>query len=121
MRHVPDESPSHCTKCASVAVMLQEMRGSLPKEIAVPASVALPFGTFERVLTDKANSEAAAAVKAAQKELVGPATCRANLRSLLRNLCYSPASPSRSTDGRTLCASSFKSVKMSHQIMFQSA
>ena len=53
---------------------LQEMRGALPKDIAVPASVALPFGTFERVLADGANKEAAAAVKAAQKDLVSPGT-----------------------------------------------
>ena len=46
------------------------MRGKLPAHIAVPASVALPFGTFERVLADSGNAGAAAAVVAAQKELV---------------------------------------------------
>ena len=52
------------------AAVLQEMRGALPAGIAVPASVALPFGTFERVLADAANANTARAIAAAQKELV---------------------------------------------------
>ena len=49
---------------------LATLRGKLPADIAVPASVALPFGTFEKVLKDDVNSEAAAAVAKAQKALV---------------------------------------------------
>ena len=52
---------------------LAALRGQLPASIAVPASVALPFGTFERVLKDDVNQEAAAAVAKLQKELVGSA------------------------------------------------
>lgn len=49
---------------------LAKLRGQLPDDIAVPASVALPFGTFEKVLKDDVNKEAAAAVAKAQKALV---------------------------------------------------
>ena len=42
--------------------------------MGVPASVALPFGAFERALADPANAQAAAAVKAAEAQLVGFAT-----------------------------------------------
>lgn len=49
---------------------LATLRGKLPESIAVPASVALPFGTFERVLKDAINKEAAAAVAELQKKLV---------------------------------------------------
>ena len=49
---------------------LAVLRGKLPKSIAVPASVALPFGTFERALGDDINRDAAASVAKLQKELV---------------------------------------------------
>lgn len=49
---------------------LATLRGKLAADIAVPASVALPFGTFEKVLKDDVNKEAAAAVAKAQKALV---------------------------------------------------
>lgn len=49
---------------------LATLRGKLPESVAVPASVALPFGTFERVLKDATNKEAAAAVAELQKKLV---------------------------------------------------
>lgn len=49
---------------------LATLRGKLPANIGVPASVALPFGTFERVLKDDVNKEAAAAIAHAQKALV---------------------------------------------------
>lgn len=49
---------------------LATLRGKLPDSIAVPASVALPFGTFERVLKDDVNKEAAAAVAELQSQLV---------------------------------------------------
>lgn len=48
---------------------LAALRGKLPASINVPSSIALPFGTFERVLADPANKEVAAAVAAAEKEL----------------------------------------------------
>jgi len=38
--------------------------------VAVPASVALPFGAFERSLKDPVNKAAAASIAALQKELV---------------------------------------------------
>ena len=50
--------------------MSQEMRGALPAHVAVPASVALPFGTFERVLADTRNRGISAEIAAAKKELV---------------------------------------------------
>ena len=46
------------------------LRGKLPESIAVPSSLALPFGTFERVLKDAVNKEAAAAIAELQKKLV---------------------------------------------------
>lgn len=49
---------------------LATLRAALPKGIAVPSSVALPFGTFERVLADNANAAAAAKVAEDQKKLV---------------------------------------------------
>ena len=49
---------------------LATLRGKLPDSIAVPASVALPFGTFERVLEDDVNKEAAATVAELQNQLV---------------------------------------------------
>lgn len=54
---------------------LATLRGKLPASIAVPASVALPFGTFERVLKGDVNAEAAAAVAKLQKELVRHMFC----------------------------------------------
>jgi len=49
----------HCRFC----------RSTLPAEISLPASVALPFGTFERTLAEKANSAVAAEVKALVSKL----------------------------------------------------
>ena len=46
------------------------LRGKLPGNIAVPSSVALPFGTFERTLREKANAGAAKTIAALQKQLV---------------------------------------------------
>lgn len=50
---------------------LAKLRGVLPDWINVPTSVAIPFGSCERVLKDKANAEVAKAIQTAQKELVG--------------------------------------------------
>lgn len=51
---------------------LARLRGQLPDWIHVPASVALPFGSCERVLQDPANANVAKTVAAAQQELVRP-------------------------------------------------
>lgn len=49
---------------------LATLRGKVPGSIAVPASVALPFGTFERVLKDDVNKQAATTVAELHKKLV---------------------------------------------------
>ena len=49
---------------------LARLRGQLPDWVHVPASVALPFGSCERVLQDALNAETADAVAAQQRELV---------------------------------------------------
>ena len=36
---------------------LAALRGALPSEISLPASVTLPFGCFEEALNDKANKQ----------------------------------------------------------------
>jgi alpha-glucan,water dikinase len=38
---------------------LKRLRGKLPDWVGLPASAAIPFGVFEKVLTDKGNSESA--------------------------------------------------------------
>jgi alpha-glucan,water dikinase len=48
---------------------LAKLRNKLPEWIQVPASVALPFGTFEQVLAFGANSGAAARLRELQQEL----------------------------------------------------
>lgn len=50
--------------------VLCSLRQKLPGDIAVPSSVALPFGTFERTLKEKANSAAARNIASLQKQLV---------------------------------------------------
>ena len=56
----------------------------------MPASVALPFGTFERVLQDRVNAGAAKAIASAQSQLVrGP--CPAAAKQALP-LCHSTTS-----------------------------
>ena len=49
---------------------LARLRGQMPDWIHVPASVALPFGSCERVLQDPVNAQVAKAAAAAQQELV---------------------------------------------------
>jgi alpha-glucan,water dikinase len=51
------------------ALNLAAVRGALPAWVSVPASVALPFGAFERALADPANAAAADAVAALEAEL----------------------------------------------------
>ena len=45
-------------------------RQKLPEHLAVPASVALPFGAAERVIADPANKAVADALSQLQKRLV---------------------------------------------------
>ncbi len=49
---------------------LATLRGALPASIAVPVSVALPFGAFERALQHEGNAAAARDIAALQKKLV---------------------------------------------------
>lgn len=49
---------------------LATLRAALPSTIAVPSSVALPFGTFERALEEPANATAAKNIAALQTKLV---------------------------------------------------
>jgi hypothetical protein len=64
---------------------LAKLRNKLPEWIQVPASVALPFGTFEQVLAFGANSGAAARLRELQQEL-GRAEVRRHL--WLRFMCF---------------------------------
>jgi alpha-glucan,water dikinase len=48
---------------------LAKLRNALPSWIQVPASVALPFGTFEQVLGYAPNAGAAARLRELQQEL----------------------------------------------------
>lgn len=70
----------------------------LPDWIHIPASIALPFGTFERVLSDPANAAAAATVAGALKELAAatrgegiPPVLR-TLREIIRTQLMAPES-----------------------------
>ena len=47
-----------------------DLAGKLPSHLRVPASVALPFGTCERVLQDSSNKQAASALDCLQASLV---------------------------------------------------
>lgn len=51
------------------ALNLAGLRDALPAHIKRPASIALPYGTFERVMNHRSNSNAAAAIQAAEEEL----------------------------------------------------
>lgn len=51
------------------ACNLAKLRQKLPDWIMVPRSIALPFGTFEAVLTDPANEAVAAQLQAIQQQL----------------------------------------------------
>ena len=45
------------------------LRGKLPKEINLPASVTLPFGSFEEVLNQAANKQIKKELEAAIKDI----------------------------------------------------
>eukprot|EP00271_Cylindrocystis_brebissonii_P010276 TRINITY_DN26421_c0_g1_i1.p1 TRINITY_DN26421_c0_g1~~TRINITY_DN26421_c0_g1_i1.p1 ORF type:complete len:1482 (-),score=381.52 TRINITY_DN26421_c0_g1_i1:676-5121(-) len=47
------------------------LRGALPDWVKLPTSVALPFGTFEKVLADPLNTEVATEIAALEEELAG--------------------------------------------------
>lgn len=51
---------------------LKKLRSMLPAGVRAPASVTLPFGTFERVLGDPANGGAAQQLRALQARLPSP-------------------------------------------------
>lgn len=51
------------------ACNLAKLRQKLPDWIMVPRSIALPFGTFEAVLTDPANEAVAAQLQVIQQQL----------------------------------------------------
>lgn len=51
------------------ACNLAKLRQKLPDWILVPRSIALPFGTFEAVLTDPANAAVAAELQSIQQKL----------------------------------------------------
>lgn len=65
--------PPVCLLSAQVvgakACNLAKLRLKLPDWIMVPRSIALPFGTFEAVLTDPANKDVAAQLRAIQQQL----------------------------------------------------
>ena len=42
---------------SATGVLCTGLRGKLPKEIALPPSVTIPFGSFEEALGSKANAE----------------------------------------------------------------
>jgi alpha-glucan,water dikinase len=76
---------------------LSALRGKLPATVGMPSSIAFPFGTFERVLSDSANATVAKAVAAAEKELAAtkagtgiPAALRV-LRQTIRTELTAPA------------------------------
>ena len=51
---------------------LPMLKGKLPGHLAVPASVALPFGAAERAIGDPANKAVADTLKQLQSRLVSP-------------------------------------------------
>jgi alpha-glucan,water dikinase len=53
------------------ACNLAKLRQKLPDWILVPRSIALPFGTFEAVLTDPTNAGVAAELQQIQRKLSG--------------------------------------------------
>jgi hypothetical protein len=55
------------------ACNLAKLRQKLPDWIIVPRSVALPFGTFEAVLTDPSNAAVAAELQQIQQQLAAAA------------------------------------------------
>ncbi len=74
-------------KVGGKALNLQKLSGKLPKGLEVPASAALPFGTFEHILEDVANKACARDLVAAQKELESaPEKALPRLRSIVMEL-----------------------------------
>lgn len=76
---------------------LAELRSKAPDWVQVPASVCLPFGTFERVLGDAANQEVAGSLRQLQQELaahgadMGVAPQLAAIRQLVATSLKAPA------------------------------
>ncbi len=64
-----------CTSTGFASLVYSENAVACNAGVQAPASVTLPFGTFERVLAHESNKGVASAVAKAQKELVsGPKT-----------------------------------------------
>lgn len=68
---VPSPPPTHTQVVGAKACNLAKLRQKLPDWILVPRSVALPFGTFEAVLSDPANAAVAAELQQLQRQLTG--------------------------------------------------
>jgi alpha-glucan,water dikinase len=54
-----------CTACAKTRVHTAGLRGKLPESIALPASVTVPFGSFEEALSQPANADVRKRLQAA--------------------------------------------------------
>lgn len=94
------------------------LRGQLPESIALPASVTVPFGSFEEVLKDGANKDVAQRLKAAVDKIPSThaepalADCRAIVMEVIpldalwselycNTLCQPPTRRSTSRQGST--------------------
>ncbi|CAL4969622.1 unnamed protein product [Urochloa decumbens] len=63
------------------------LKGKVPPSVGVPTSVALPFGTFETVLSDKMNKDVAQNVKLLKEKLIqGEFSALDEIRHALLNL-----------------------------------
>lgn len=77
--HRPNNACAQCHSLQLLLLLLQvvgakacnlaKLRQKLPDWIMVPKSIALPFGTFEAVLTDPANAEVASELQQIQQQL----------------------------------------------------
>ena len=88
LSHEPLSSDAFTAKkVGGKSLNLQRLAGKLPGDLKIPASVALPFGTFEHIVEDPANKGCARDLDAAQKELAtDPKGALARLRSAVRDL-----------------------------------
>lgn len=61
---------------------MRKSAGKLPANVKLPQSVALPFGTCEKVMANSANAEVTARIQELEKSLKGSQVrkprCRAN-------------------------------------------
>ena len=74
-------------KVGGKSLNLQKLAGKLPGDLKIPASAALPFGTFEHIVEDPANKAVARDLAGAQKKLGSdPKDALARLRSAVMEL-----------------------------------